>query len=170
MRKFWLLALGLLLYASLALAANNIAIQQPNGTWAVISTTEVSNVHTLNVKIAPGTTGGLTKSFAIMAASTNATSVKASAGQVYHIQVFNNSANIGYLKFYDKASSPTCNSDTVVWEVLIPASTSGAGAVVDISSGLVFSTGIAYCVTGAIAVNDNTAVAASAMIVNLGYK
>jgi len=118
----------------------------------------------------PVTSGGLSRSSVVLANSTNATSVKASAGQVYSIQVFNNSTNIAYLKFYDKASAPTCNSDTVVWNVLIPASANGAGAVVPIDVGLTFTTGIAYCVTGGIAASDNTAVAATSFIVNVGYK
>lgn len=124
----------------------------------------------VNAQPTPVTTGGLSRSYASLANSTNATTVKASAGQVYNVRAFNNSANIAYLKFYNKATSPTCNSDTVVDKILIPGNTSGAGIVTDISMGDAYSTGISYCVTGAFGDTDNTAVAASAYSVTVSYK
>jgi hypothetical protein len=122
------------------------------------------------VSSAPTTSGGLSRSYASLANSTNATVVKASAGQIYTMRAFNNSANIAYLKFYNKATTPTCNSDTVVDKVMIPASTSGAGVVINSPVGTEYTTGIAYCVTAAFVDSDNTAVAASAFSVTIGYK
>jgi len=122
------------------------------------------------VGLVPITSGGMSRSYAQLANTTNATVVKASAGQVYRIEAFNNSAVIAYLKFYDKATAPTVGSDTVVWKVLIPASTSGTGVALDEVMGLVFSTGIGYAVTTGIADSDTGAVAASAYIVDIGYK
>jgi len=116
------------------------------------------------------TAGGLALSSAIAANTTNATSVKATFGQVYAIDVSNNSANLAYLKLYDKASAPTCGTDTPVARFLVPATAAGGRIQVSISAGLAFGTGIGYCLTGAIADNDTTAVAASAYIVQIGYK
>lgn len=124
----------------------------------------------LFVSPSANTVGGLTMHHAVLGASTNATNVKNAAGQVYSITAFNNSATIAYLKFYNTSSTPTCDSSTVVWTTLIPANTSGAGTVISVPSGLTFSTGISYCATTGIADNDNNAVAASAYVVNIGYK
>lgn len=122
------------------------------------------------VQLVPRVNSGLSISSAISAASDNATSVKASAGQVYHIDVFNNSTNIAYLKLYNKATAPTCGTDTPVARYLIPANASGTGAVIEISNGLSFSTGIGYCLVTGIADNDDTGVSANAYLIDIGYK
>lgn len=108
----------------------------------------------------------------IAANSTNATSVKASAGTIYEISLANISASAtAYLKLYDSASAPTCGSGTPVARYLIPfASTGGAGSNLAINLGKSFSTGIAFCITAGIADADTTAVAASTVLVNLTYK
>lgn len=118
----------------------------------------------------PGTAGGLSISSAIMAATTNATSVKNAAGQLYAVEVTNNSANIAYLKIYNSASAPTPGSGTPVIRLMCPGNASGAGIVRSWENGIAMGTGIGYAFTGAIADNDTTAVAASAFIVNLYYK
>jgi hypothetical protein len=102
----------------------------------------------------------------VSAATTNATSVKTTAGQLYNVQVFNNGSGAAYLKFSNAASAPTVGTTAVVKSILIPA---GGGAVAEWSNGVAFSTGIAYCVTGNPADSDTTAVAASQVIVNLDY-
>ena len=119
----------------------------------------------------PATSGGLTPYQLVSAATNNATSLKATAGQVYSIQAFNNSANIAYLKFYNKASAPAPATDTPVKTILIPANSLGSGAVFDFGNlGLQFATGIAFAIVGGIAVDDNTAVAANETVVNIDYK
>ena len=119
----------------------------------------------------PATSGGLSLYQKVSTANNNADTVKASAGQVYSVQVFNNSGNIGYLKFYNKASNPAPASDTPLKTILIPANTSGSGAVFDFGNlGAQFATGIAIAVVAGIATNDNTSVAANAMVVNIDYK
>lgn len=129
--------------------------------------TIASNQSALATTAATATTGGSSTSLLIAANSTNATSLKASAGTLYGCQVFNNGATIGYLKFYNKASSPTVGTDTPVKVIMIPAS---SGAVVDLPPmGVAFGTGIAYAVTAGIANTDTTAVAASEYIINIDY-
>lgn len=129
-----------------------------------------SNQTTLPVGLVPVTTGGLTVSSTLIAAGTNATSVKASAGQLYKIEVTNNSANIGYLKLYNTAGTPTAGSGTPVIRLMCPGNASGAGAFSSFDNGVTFGTGIGFTFTGGIADADTTSVAASAFIVNLYYK
>lgn len=103
------------------------------------------------------------------AASTNATSVKASTGKVYSIVVTNQNAATRYLKFYNKASAPTVGTDTPVWVLAVPGNSTGAGMVVALPMPLKFSTGIAFAITTGAADSDTGAVALNEIIVNLGY-
>lgn len=96
----------------------------------------------------------------ISAASTNATSLKASAGTLYSITAVNLNAAVRYVKFYNKASSPTVGSDTPVITLPIPASTTGAGVTIDLYPGFDFATGIAYATTTGYLDSDTAAVAA----------
>lgn len=114
------------------------------------------------------TQGGWTPSKTLSAASTNATSLKASAGQVGIIVCTNTNASARFLKFYNKASSPTVGTDTPVLTFLIPGNTSGF--TINCGCGFEFTTGIAFALTTGVADADTGAVAANEIIVNLGYK
>lgn len=93
------------------------------------------------------------------AASTNATSVKASAGTLFNINVTNNGAAVCFLKLYNKASAPTVGTDTPTLVVSVPAN--GVPVIVDHGSlGYRFATGIAYATTNLIADTDTTVIAA----------
>ena len=88
------------------------------------------------------------------AATTNPTSVKASAGDVFKIVGNNTVASKRYLKLYNKASAPAVGTDTPLMTLPLLAS-----AAFEFSfSSLYFSTGIAYAITGAAADADTTAV------------
>jgi len=133
------------------------------------ATQPVSIASTVNTSSVPAASGGLSTSKLVSAATTNATSVKASAGQVYNIQAFNtNASSPRYLKLYNKASAPTVGTDTPIKTILIPPASSGV--VIEISNGLAFSTGIAFALTGAMADNDTTAIAANEVVVNVDWK
>jgi len=95
----------------------------------------------------------------ISAASTNATSLKASAGTLYQLYA------VRYIKFYNKASAPTVGTDTPVATFPIPASATGAGFQINFDPGFDFSTGIAYATTTGVADSDTAAVAANEIIV-----
>lgn len=97
----------------------------------------------------------------ISAASTNATSLKASAGTLYSITAVNLNAAVRYLKLYNKASAPTVGTDTPVATIPIPASTTGAGFTVEFPFGFDFATGIAYALTTGAGDADTGAVAAN---------
>jgi hypothetical protein len=107
----------------------------------------------------------------ISAASANQDSqvVKASAGLVYAIQVFNINAAARYLKVYDKATAPT-SADTPVKRILIPASGGGGSGGIQIPGGMVFGSGIAFRLTTGIADADATAVASAEILVNIDWK
>ena len=115
------------------------------------------------------TAGGLSMSSVIGAATTNATVVKASAGQVYEIVVTNHNASAVYLKLYNKATTPDEN-DTPVWRMHIPGNAAGAGLAKTFPNGLAFGTGISYRLVGGIADNSTTATSASEQLINIGYK
>lgn len=125
---------------------------------------------TVTANLAPVTTGGLTISRTLSAATTNATSVKASAGQLYGWYISNINAAVRYVKLYNKASAPTVGTDTPVITLAIPGATTGGGTNVDYSHGIAFATGIAFAITTGVADADTGAVAANDLIVNLFYK
>lgn len=110
--------------------------------------------------------GGGTQVQVISTASTNSTSVKASAGTLYDITAINTNAATAYLKFYDKASAPTCASDTVLGTYPL---VQNIPVVMPSWTGKAFSLGIGLCITGGIAANDNTN-ATTGIAVSLTYK
>lgn len=105
----------------------------------------------------------------ISAASTNATSTKASPGTLYSIVAINLNAAVRYLKLYNKASAPTVGTDTPIMTFPIPASTTGAGLAIDWGPGVDFSIGIAFALTTGSASSDTGAVAASEIFINGVY-
>ena len=110
---------------------------------------------------ARATTGGIVAAFRLLssAATTNATLIKASAGRLFLIIGRNNVASIRYLKFYNKASAPTVGTDVPVLTIALDAS---SRFEIDLNPyGQFFTTGIAFAITGAVADNDTTAIAAA---------
>ena len=109
------------------------------------------------------------------AATTNATSVKASAGTLTSLLVTNQVAAPRYLKLYNKASAPTVGTDSPVATIAIPgtATASAQGTTVNFAQldvPLPFATGIAFAITGLPSDADTTAVAAGDVKVYLNYK
>jgi hypothetical protein len=101
------------------------------------------------------------------AATTNATSVKASPGRIHMLNVANLKASALFLKLYNLAVAPTVG--TSVPFMVIPLQANSTLPIVQTSIGIYFSTGIAYAITGAVADNDTTAVGANEVIVNMIY-
>lgn len=114
--------------------------------------------------------GGATPYKLVSAASTNATSVKGSAGTIYSISASNVNAAVRYLKLYNKATAPTVGTDVPVQTYAIPGNTAGAGTNIPLGlPGLNFSTGIAFALTTEATDAGTTGVAANEIVVNLGY-
>jgi hypothetical protein len=99
---------------------------------------------------------GATTSQVKSAATTNATSLKASAGNVYGLHLCNNTASAKWFKLFNKASAPTVGTDTPAFKIMIPAN---ATISIPLSPPVRLSTGIAYAITGAVDDADTTATA-----------
>lgn len=125
---------------------------------------------TLNTQEVATATGGYTPSHLISGASTNATSVKGSAGTIGYLTASNINASPRYLKIYNKATAPTVGTDVPVHTFLIPGNASGAGTNIPIpSEGIALGTGIGLALTTGVADNDTGAVAANDIVVNYGW-
>lgn len=116
--------------------------------------------------VVPKTSGGLTTFHLASAGSTNATSVKASAGQLYGWFVYNSNAAARKLAFHNTAGTPTAGA-SVFFSIVIPPT---SGANVEYTNGVTFSTGIGITTVTGLADNDSAAVAANDLIINLFYK
>lgn len=155
------------------LGANNdvtvtgtVAVTQ-SGTWTV-QPGNTANTTAWLVSDRPATSGGLSKFHLVGAATTNATNVKASAGQVYGITAFNLNAAPAYLKFHNTSGTPTAGSG-VTDTFMIPGNTAGAGLVINFDKGIAFSTGIGITLVTGIADSNASAIAASEVVVNIYY-
>jgi hypothetical protein len=151
-------------------SGNTTTIGGLKGIYAAATSAIAAGTNTIGgtVPTSSATAGGVTPYTLTAANSTNATNVKASAGQLYHIAVYNNSATLAWVSFYNTAGTPTCGTG-IVYQTMIPSnSTSGGGAVEDFATGMAFSTGIGICITTGIA--GTGSVAATSYVVGLGYK
>jgi hypothetical protein len=119
------------------------------------------------VSLIPATSGGLTLAHTVLAASTNATSLKASAGQVYSFCLNNNTTYPIFLKLYNKASAPTVGTDT---PVNVLEAQAGVPICKFTEQGFAFATGIAWATTKLATDADTTAVALNDGTVEFGYK
>lgn len=110
---------------------------------------------------------GLLKSKTIAAASTNATSVKNGAGNLYTLEVTNSDTVGYYVKLYNKASAPTVGTDVPVATYYAPP---GGGFVLHKPSGSPYTTGIALATTLLATDADTTVVTnANKLVINLEY-
>lgn len=130
--------------------------------------TIASDQATIPVSTTAVTSGGTTLYTLTLAASTNATNVKASAGQVYSISGFNmSSATPVWISLYNNSGTPTCGT-SIIQQFMIPGNTTGAGFVYDFATPKAFSSGIAFCATTGIAGTGNPA--ATTYVLNIDYK
>lgn len=111
--------------------------------------------------------GSATNAQYISAATTNATSVKTSAGVINSIILSNNGATGRYFKLYNKASAPTVGTDTPVHTIFIPPTNT-----IDVTFApfwLRLATGIAFAITWGITVADTTVIVANEVVVSISY-
>lgn len=146
-------------------ATDDVVPASQSGTWTV-QPGNTANTTPWLVTQTPGTTGGLTTYHLISAGSTNATNIKASAGQVYGWFLQNNASAIRKVAFHNTSGTPTAGS-SVFFSLTIPA---GAAANVSFPNGIPFSTGIAITTVTGQADSDATAVTANDLNINIFYK
>lgn len=116
---------------------------------------------------ATSTPANATGHFLSSAASTNATSVKTSAGSIYGLQLTNLSASVAFVKLYRKSSAPVVGTDVPDFVIRI-----GANSHISVDCGQLgirMTSGIAYAITGGSADTDTTAVAAGDVRVSMHY-
>jgi hypothetical protein len=112
--------------------------------------------------------GGLLLPYTLVAPATPANEqVYASPGQILWIHGASILATPVYLKFFDGA--PTLGTTNAKWQVIIPGASNGAGIVCPVPYGMKFLTSIYCAVTAGIALNDNSPITASSVLVSLGY-
>ena len=109
--------------------------------------------------------------FKSSANSTNATSVKASAGTVFNMIIHNTHGGGGggsaiTLRLYDKATAPTVGTDVPMIIIHVGSNTSKE---INFTSGITFTNGIAYALTAGDSLLDATAVDADGVQVYMGY-
>lgn len=100
----------------------------------------------------------------LSAATTNSTLVLPRKTILGQVVATNTTATAYYLKFYDKATTPTCGTDVPKWTVAVRAN---ADFVMPSNMVLMFYNGLGFCLTSGFADND-TGAAATGVIVNLG--
>lgn len=101
------------------------------------------------------------------AATTNARTIKASAGTLYSIKANNTNAAARYLKLYNTATAPTVGTTVPVLTIPIPAT--GFADVEFGAMGHRFGTGISMALTTGMADSDTAAVAANEIKVVTSY-
>ena len=147
------------------LPAGSAVIGQVNltGNGGVVGTKAASTAPattdlSLVVTQSPNYVGASTGSITALASTTNALSIKASAGSVFQVDVTNLGASSIYLKLYNLAAAPTVGTSVPAMTFTIAA---GATFVQEFGQyGKRFPTGIAAAVTGAAAATDATAITA----------
>lgn len=101
------------------------------------------------------------------AATNNSTLVKAGRVIVGSLSATNSTATVYYLKLYDKATAPTCGTDTPVMTIAVPPNTVDPNVTPALGQGLSFFKGLGFCLVALIADNDNTS-AATGVAINFG--
>ncbi len=162
-------------YATEPIPASQVSATQPvsgtvaatqSGTWTV-NPGNTANTTPWLTTARPATTGGLTRHRLLSAATTNATVVKASAGQVYVIHAYNSAAQARFLKLYNKATAPVPGTDTPVETYVLPP---GINSRFEFTlAGNPFAAGIGYAITAALGDADTTAIAANDIVLDLHF-
>lgn len=137
------------------------------GLSKILNSVWDTTLNLLGVKVQAATAGGSTPYHLISAASTNATNVKSSAGNVYGLSISNTNAAARFFKLYDKSSAPTVGTDVPKRTIQIPAN---ATVICAFPVGLSFANGIGFSTNTGIADADTGAVGLNDLSLDLDYK
>ena len=138
---------------------NTPAMTISSGTVTTVST--VASVTAVAALNSVATTNGLSIGTVVTAATPATTSIKATAGRLFHISVGNPNASAAYLKVFNVAA-PTLGTTAANMNYLIPATSQTTIPINDI--GLYFSTAIVVAVTGGISLTDNTSISSGCSV------
>jgi hypothetical protein len=153
---------------STAFAGGNVqAIMLLSSVPFAAPTMNVQQATSGNLVMTANPTTSVTMFALIAAATTNATSIKASAGSLMTIVASNMTASTKWLKLYNLAAAPTVGTSVPSDTIPIPANS--YIALEFGPTGLRFSTGIALAMTGAAADSDTTALAAGDVKIHATY-
>jgi hypothetical protein len=105
----------------------------------------------------------------ISLASTNSTLVSGAGQNILKwVVASNNTGTVNWLKFYNKATAPTCGTDVPVLTVMVPTNATGGGVTPVGFDDTRFPLGIGFCLT--LNAADNDAVAGNAgIVISIGY-
>jgi len=103
--------------------------------------------------------------------STNATSVKSSAGAVFNMIIHNTHSGGGgnnsiAFRLYNKSTAPVVGTDVPMIVIHVPSNQSKE---INFTSGITFTNGIAYSLTAGDALLNATAVSADGVQLYIGY-
>lgn len=143
----------------IALLLNAALAVTQSGTWTV-QPGNTPNITPWLFSPQVASSGGSIPYHNLTANSANFTNVKGSACQMYSARISNTSSSVVFFKVYNLATTPGTGS-TSVDTVQVPANSTIIGAFPE---GMKFGTGFGWALTGAVADNDNTAVAANCVV------
>jgi hypothetical protein len=98
------------------------------------------------------------------AANNNSTLISAGKHSVYYVQIANTTGTDYWIKFYDKATAPTCQTDAVVGVVKLTANKTTKQFL-----GRAVTAGLGYCIVANGVDTDNTS-AATGLYGDVYYK
>lgn len=161
--------------AGTALTENDVAAARIDSKRAAVIAIEdattrgqrlaVSASGAASAVLKPATSGGFTTFHLVSAGTTNATSVKGSAGQLYGWFIYNSNAAARKVAFHNTSGTPVAGA-SIFFSLVIPPN---SGANVFSDTGIAFSSGIGITTVTGIADSDNAAVASNDLVINLFY-
>lgn len=135
------------------------------GTWNITTLTTVTTVTTAGTPPVPATSYFLNS-----AATTNGALIITGTSAVQSFYATNIGATVAFVKLYNKATAPTVGTDVPDMIIPVPAAVSGVPGVASLPAGYLgyrFALGLGIAITGAVADNDTTAIAAGQVKVKL---
>lgn len=140
------------LYTTPTIPTNQFVQALQSGLWTIGATASTNGTNDFHL---------------ISAASTNATVIKASAGQIYGFSLYNTNVAARYVKLYNKTTAPTVGTDIPVRTIGVPP----LGSVhLSTALGIPCPLGIGLATTVGIADTDVAAVGLSDLAIDIDWK